>query len=239
MPQYSTPARSGKTPFPALHLESPCERRSLAIRPQRTRRLPRMYRDMVTMDPFIGTPLRESVSRVERRLFGIASLASPIGNADADATFGDTHAIGATTAEVASLESSTGSPSISAQLDESATRNARLTTRISRLQRANCKLKEKLQDRLEALKDARMEAEAAQTNLMKVEEAHSQLALSQARLGEMKESVKGLKREVRQFRRWWLAEYTSLKVVVSLLPASEDVTEISSSADARFASFST
>lgn len=123
-------------------------------------------------------------------------------------------------------------------MEEALASNEKMKARIRRLERTNLQLKEKIQDGVEALKDARVEAETAQMDLLKTEEAHAQLAAVQEKLENATRAMKDLKSDVRKFRRWWLSEYQSLKVVVSLLPNPEDVKDLSSSADARFIAYS-
>lgn len=83
-----------------------------------------------------------------------------------------------------------------------------------------------------------MEAEKAEAELMKNEDARAQLAAAEEKLQELAEAMKIAKRDATKFRRWWLAEYHSLKVVVSLLPDSGDIEHFLSSSQARFASYS-
>ncbi|KAJ3521523.1 hypothetical protein NMY22_g12279 [Coprinellus aureogranulatus] len=184
---------------------------------------------MVSLDPFIGSTLNDRVLRLR------GSLASPLLHAGNSLGHRRVEEVSSASDQTSASSSAPTGPS---GLDGVLTRNARMHSRIRRLEKANAKLKERLEDRLDALKDARLEANQAQSDLMKIEDAHSELERAQEKLRTIEERAKVLKRDLKKFRRWWLTDYHSLKLVVSLLPESEDVVEIASSADARFASYS-
>ena len=113
-----------------------------------------------------------------------------------------------------------------------------MNLRIKRLERAKAKLQERLQDREDSLKDARMEAEAMQAQLSRVEDATALLGIANQKVEKLTEKMRDLKDKVAKFRRWWLTEYHSLKVVSALLPNPDEVVEILSSSQDRFLSFS-
>lgn len=91
----------------------------------------------------------------------------------------------------------------------------------------------------EALQDAKMEADSAQTKLLKFEEATVKLLEAEEKMHALKRAVRTHKHDEERYRRWWLTEYHSLKLVLQLIPNPEDVEAISASSKARFASYST
>ena len=84
-----------------------------------------------------------------------------------------------------------------------------------------------------------MEADRSQTELLKFEEAASTLAKAEKKIMKLQASVATLKRDGDKFRRWWLTDYYSLKVVLELVPNREDVETIASSSHARFVTYTT
>lgn len=88
------------------------------------------------------------------------------------------------------------------------------------------------------MKDAQIEADRVQTELLKLEEAASILAKAEKTIMKLQTSVATLKCDGDKFRRWWLTEYYSLKVVLELVPNREDVETIASASHARFSTYS-
>lgn len=113
-----------------------------------------------------------------------------------------------------------------------------MKTRIRRLEEAKRSLRERLQDKGEALKDALMEAETAQTALLRVEDCAAQLATAREEIEDTKATIEDLKVEAAKYRRWWLTEYHSLKVVADLLHNRDEVQDIISSSHERFLTYS-
>jgi hypothetical protein len=80
----------------------------------------------------------------------------------------------------------------------------------------------------ELLKDARGERDEARTECVKAEEA----------LEEKEKTLEVVTREANRYRGWWLTDYYSLKVVISLVPNKEEVEAISAASRDRFAAYS-
>jgi chromosome segregation ATPase len=99
-----------------------------------------------------------------------------------------------------------------------------LKRRVQLLARSEERLKQKLAERKEELKDVTTELQGTRTELILAEE----------KMGEMGDQLQLTRGEFEKYRRWWLTEYYSLKVVLELVSKRDNVEEIASASRARF-----
>lgn len=106
-----------------------------------------------------------------------------------------------------------------------------LNVRIHGLERTERRLKKQLLEERERLKDSKVDAEGARNSLVLMEE----------KICEAEATIAALRQDVERFRGWWLNEYYSLKVLLTLVPQESkgDVRHIVHAAHARFATWST
>jgi hypothetical protein len=99
-----------------------------------------------------------------------------------------------------------------------------LRDRVEVLAHSERRLRKKLADRAESSKDLMTELQGTRTELIFAEE----------KIAAMDVQLQLVKGEFEKYRRWWLTEYYSLKVVLELVSSRDNVEEIASSSRARF-----
>ncbi|KAJ3503517.1 hypothetical protein NMY22_g18225 [Coprinellus aureogranulatus] len=104
---------------------------------------------------------------------------------------------------------------------------AELKARIQDLERSEKRLKDRLGEKGEELKDHKEEAKG---RLLLLVEAESKLE-------EMEHSLRNAQVEGNRYRNWWLSDYHSLKAVIQLIPRRHDVEAIASSSLARYKTY--
>lgn len=99
--------------------------------------------------------------------------------------------------------------------------------RTSRLERRERDLLCQLAVKREAVKDTKVEAERALTELVTMEE----------RTSGLEAALEEYKRKADRYQRWWLTENRSLKVIVEAITASdaEDIKQVIASSQAHYA----
>lgn len=99
-----------------------------------------------------------------------------------------------------------------------------LKHRVEALEHSERRLRKKLADKAESSKDIMTELQGTRTELIFAEE----------KIAAMDVQLQLVKGEFEKYRRWWLTEYYSLKVVLELVSSRDNVEEIASSSRARF-----
>ncbi|TEB28676.1 hypothetical protein FA13DRAFT_1711685 [Coprinellus micaceus] len=105
-----------------------------------------------------------------------------------------------------------------------------LNNRIGAMERTEQRLKKQLREEKERLKNSKADAEGALHLLVMAEE----------KIAEAENQVVAMRDDVDRYRRWWLTEYYSLKVVLAKLSHADriDVYHIFEAAQERFETFS-
>lgn len=101
---------------------------------------------------------------------------------------------------------------------------AALNNRIAELECSEARLKSKIRQKVESMKDMKVEIGQAQAEALRAEEKRE----------SMTALVQQLEGDLERYRRWWLTDYYSLKVVLDLVPNKRDVRAIALSSQARF-----
>ncbi|TEB39961.1 hypothetical protein FA13DRAFT_1704097 [Coprinellus micaceus] len=101
---------------------------------------------------------------------------------------------------------------------------AMLAHRVQALEHVENRLKRKLAERKEELKDVMTELQGTRTELILAEEKIEEMGVQLQLAGG----------EFEKYRRWWLTEYYSLKVVLELVSRRDNVEEIAAASRARF-----
>ncbi|KAJ3494081.1 hypothetical protein NMY22_g20125 [Coprinellus aureogranulatus] len=104
-----------------------------------------------------------------------------------------------------------------------------LRSQIEGLHRAEKRLKSRLRDKTEGMKDMNVELDEARAEAVQLEE----------QMEGMKVKGQVLQSNLERYRRWWLTDYYSLKVVLGLVPNQEEVKHIAEGAHGRYKAHST
>lgn len=99
-----------------------------------------------------------------------------------------------------------------------------LELKIHDLERSKSQYRAQLRAKAEHVKDTKAD----------LEETRTQLVMAEEKVDEMEQLIERLLRTVERYRGWWLTEYHSLRALLVLVPDSEDVEAITSSAHARY-----
>ena len=127
-------------------------------------------------------------------------------------------------------EGGTGSHGLTSQQAGSAesaklkTEIALLRARIQSLERSENRLKQQIRDKLETMKDMKVEMDQAKNEALEAEERREETTVH----------VQELERDLEKYQGWWLTDYYSLKVVLGLVPNKQDVKHIALASRARF-----
>ncbi|KAJ3497036.1 hypothetical protein NMY22_g19742 [Coprinellus aureogranulatus] len=96
--------------------------------------------------------------------------------------------------------------------------------RIANLERSEARLKGQIRQKVENLKDMKVEVDRARAEALRAEEARD----------DMEVGIQDLQQRFERYKRWWLTDYYSMKVILELVPNKDDVRDIALGAQARF-----
>ncbi|KAF6765306.1 hypothetical protein DFP72DRAFT_839163 [Ephemerocybe angulata] len=103
-----------------------------------------------------------------------------------------------------------------------------LNARIRRLEVSERRLKQRLEQRAEDLRDSKTELEGTVTELLRAQE----------QMDRQEEYLKGLRTQVDKYRGWWLNEYYFVKLLLGMIPKPAEVAVIAASSHARYKAYS-